>query len=120
MTGELNVLNVGGGDITVVFNQHDTGERAKAIRMLKDMQARGYALLMMLDDGTYTRVVDIDPKRGRYIVQVPEEDVALAGPEAEVVKKKRGRPRGPQRRSTEVSAPIEKRKVTGVARSAGG
>ena len=117
MTGELNVLNVGSGDIAICFNQHDTGERAKAIRMLKDMQARGYALLMQLDDGSYTRVVDIDQTRGRYIVQLPEDKVALAGDEVEVeAPRKRGRQKG----SVKVSAPIQKRKVTGVARSAGG
>lgn len=71
MTGSLSVLNVGAGDIEVVFNQHDEGEREKAVRMLKDMQARGYAILVKLDDGSYVRAKQIDAERGRYILQLP-------------------------------------------------
>lgn len=114
--GELSVLNVGAGDIQVTFNEHDKAERQRAIKMLKDMQSRGYAILVELDDGTYTRAVEIDATRGRYVLQLPEADAHLAGDEAEVVKRKRGRPPGRSR----VSTPIKSRKAVGVARSAGG
>lgn len=72
MTGSLSVLNVGAGDIEVVFNQHDTVERDRALKMLADMQARGYAILVKLDDGSYVRAKEIDHTRGRYIVQLSD------------------------------------------------
>lgn len=119
-TGSLSVLNTGMGDIEIVFNQHDEVERERAMTMLTDMLTRGYAILMRLDDGTYVRVTEIDATRGRYIVQLPAADVAQAGPEADVepaptLKRRRGRPP-----TVRVSAPIETRHATGVARSAGG
>jgi len=72
MTGSLSVLNVGKGDIEIVFNQHDTVERDRALKMLVDMRARGYAILVKLDDGSYVRAKTIDHARGRYIVQIPD------------------------------------------------
>ena len=39
-TGSLSCLNVGAGDIEIVFNNHDRGETKKALRMLTDMAAR--------------------------------------------------------------------------------
>ena len=121
MHGSLSVLNVGAGDIEVVFNQHDAGERERAIGMLKDMQARGYAILVRLEDGSYVRAESIDADRGRYIVQVPT-DTALQAAGAEDVGepaptlKGRRRPR----RGRRMSVPIEGVHAMGVARSAGG
>lgn len=116
MTGELSVLNVGAGDIRVVFNHADQGESAKAIRMLTDMQQRGYAILIELPDGSYTRAQAIDASRGRYVITLPE-DVQLP-PDAEPVPTKRGRGRPRGRRT--VSVPVKTSKAVGVARSAGG
>lgn len=118
--GSLNVLNVGAGDIALNFNHLDEAEAEKAVRMLKDMQARGYAILVRLDDDTYVRAIDIDASRGRYLIQLPEsmplpagaEEIAATDP---ALKKRRGRP--PGRR---VSMPIERAHATGIARSAGG
>lgn len=132
MTGELSVLNVGAGDIRVVFNQADRGESAKAIRMLTDMQRRGYAILIELPDGSYTRAERIDATRGRYVITVPE-DVAVPE-DAELVNVCRcgcgknvspGKTwaRGHHSRkpgSRKVSVPIKTSRAVGVARSAGG
>lgn len=116
MSGSLNVLNVGAGDIEITFDRHDSEDRDRALRMLHDMQRRGYAILVKLDDGTYVRAERIDLNRGRYVVQMPE-DATLEGSEPEAPpKKQRGRPRGKQRRSVDVTAA----QATGVARSAGG
>lgn len=119
MNGSLSVLNVGAGDISITFNQHDTGERDKALRMLKDMQKRGYAILVRLEDGTYTRALEIDETRGCYVIQEPAELPAMTADAGEAspaptgdAPKRRGRPRK--------SVPIEKAHATGVARSAGG
>lgn len=134
MTGSLCVPNVGLGDIEVRFNQHDSAERDKALRMLTDMQKRGYAILVRLDDGSYTRAIEIDTARGCYVVQLPDFDAQVAGaapvgdsPPEQVAgamadaldagvplpaKGKRGRRRA--------SIPITGAHAVGIARSAGG
>lgn len=111
MTGSLCVPNVGLGDIEVRFNQHDSAERDKALRMLTDMQKRGYAILVRLDDGSYTRAVEIDTARGCYVVQLPDGDAQVDGVE---LKPRRGR----KARTSRV--PIERAHAVGIARSAGG
>lgn len=110
--GELAVLNVGAGDIKVVFNQADTGETKKAIRMLKDMQQRGYAIMVQLPDQTYVRAKRIDESTNSYVIVVPDEMVIE---EAVPVLKKRHKRGGKQ-----VKVPIRKSRAVGVARSAGG
>lgn len=133
MDGVVQVLNVGAGDIEVRFNQHQPEERARAIKMLQDMQHRGYAILIRLPDGSYTRALEVDAERGCYIISDPppvtrlqlpasldaEDDAPLveAAPlppvDAEVVMpRRRGRPRK--------SVPIDGTTAVGVARSAGG
>lgn len=112
-TGSLSVLNVGAGDIEVTFNQHSPTERAKAIKMLTDMQARGYAILVRDAEGNYQRAVEFDAARGRYIIQVPEDQPLPADAEEVSPPRRRGRPR-------KVSVPMETMHATGVARSAGG
>lgn len=119
MNGSLSVLNVGAGDISITFNQHDTGERDKALRMLKDMQKRGYAILVRLDDGTYTRALEIDETRGCYVIQEPAElpaGDASPAPTGDAPNDAPVKRRGRHRKSV----PIEKAHATGVARSAGG
>lgn len=132
MDGIVQILNVGAGDIEVRFNQHQPEERARAIKMLQDMQHRGYAILIRLPDGSYTRALEVDAERGCYIISDPPiprarpaalgagdddgpevESVPLPPVEAEaVMPRRRGRPRK--------SVPMEGTTVTGVARSAGG
>lgn len=131
MTGSLCVPNVGLGDIEVRFNHHDSAERDKALRMLTDMQKRGYAILVRLDDGSYTRAVEIDTARGCYVVQLPDFDAQVAGSAPVAMadaladalaggwtcvppptKGKRGRRRA--------AIPISGAHAVGIARSAGG
>jgi hypothetical protein len=134
-TGSLAVLNVGAGDIAVNFNQHDDAEAEKAIGMLKDMQARGYAILVQDADGGYTRAVEIDASRGRYILRLPEgaepaaDAVVLTcrcgcgGKVAEGKTWLRGHHnRKPHSRGkpVKVAVPVRSRHAHGVARSAGG
>lgn len=116
-TGSLSVLNVGAGDIELRFNQHNTEEREKALKMLTDMQRRGYAILVRLDDGSYVRATEIDAERGCYVVQMPEMSTGLdEGPSLPGRRGSRKGPRGRQRRHV----PIERAHAVGVARSAGG
>lgn len=131
MTGSLCVPNVGLGDIEVRFNQHNSEERTKALRMLKDMRARGYAILVKLDDGSYTRAIDIDAERGCYIVQLPEFDAQVAGADpasdTPAEQSRTGLDDGPalptkarRGRKVRTSIPIERAHAVGIARSAGG
>ncbi len=139
MTGSLCVLNVGAGDIEVRFNPHDAAEAAKAIRMLTDMMARGYAVLVRDEDGAYTRAVALDAARGRYVIMLPSADVAAETPlpadaELHTCKCGCGKKIAPgktwakghhnrkpgSRGRVKASVPVTKRHAVGVARSAGG
>ena len=112
MTGSLSILNVGAGDIEVRFNEHQPEEVERAIKMLKEMQARGYAILVKQADGSYVRAVEIDATRGCYIVS---GEVVEPAPATAV-----GRPPSRGRRGRRVSQPIASSHAVGVARSAGG
>jgi hypothetical protein len=130
-TGSLSVLNVGAGDIEIKFNQHDDDEAQKALRMLQDMQARGYAIMVRDEDGKYTRATSIDATRGLYVVTLAaaQETPADAVPRTcecgcggSVKEGKRfihgHATRGRGKR--QVGVPMARRHATGVARSAGG
>ena len=114
MTGSLSVLNVGAGDLEIKFNPHQPEELQRALKMLKDMQARGYAILVREEDGSYVRATSIDAARGPYIISgdapepVPQEGV----PAVEPPKKRRGRP--PR------TVPVGTSHAVSLGRSAGG
>lgn len=129
--GSLAVLNVGAGDICVTFNQEDTGEAAKAIRMLRDMQARGYAILVRMPDNSYVRAHEIDASSGRYVVVVPESSEVPAdavpvtcacGCGATVTAGKKWKIGHHARKpgTRKVSVPVRTSRAVSVARSAGG
>lgn len=114
MTGTVTVLSVGVGDIEVRFNAHEAEETARAIAMLKDMQMRGYAILVKQDDGSYARAVAIDAERAVYIISgEPAAPVSLDAEPVIECPKRRGRPR--RRRQL-----IAGSHAVGVARTAGG
>lgn len=116
--GQVSVLNVGAGDISVTFNSLDEAEGRKAVRMLTDMVRRGYAVCLQLPDGTYQRVTEVDAAHGRYVVQIPEADPL---PDGMAEEPERTRRRGKAARKTRsVSQPISQGKAVGIARSAGG
>ena len=121
-TGSLSVLNVGAGDIEVRFNPHQPEEVERALKMLKDMQRRGYAILVKQGDGSYARAIEIDEKTSCYVIseEVPVEtaappdvEAAAAADEPPVAPRRRGRPPKKQQ-------PIAGSHAVGVARSAGG
>jgi hypothetical protein len=108
---QLNVLNVGAGDIEVRFNHLDDAEAKRAITMLLEMRNRGYAILVRDAEGHYQRAVDIDAKTGCYVLMLPE-GAAVPDDAVAVTPAKRGRKK--------ITVPVTKRSATGVARSAGG
>jgi hypothetical protein len=134
--GELSVLNVGAGDITVTFNKEDRGETAKALRMLKDMSARGYAIMVQLPDHSYVRAKAIDEHTASYVVVLPEDlpvsDAEVAAPAGTcacgcggAVSPGKTWIRGHHHRRGRkgmrtARLPVRRSKAIGVARSAGG
>lgn len=136
-TGSLSVLNVGAGDINVTFNEHDPSETARAVKMLTDMQARGYAILVKLPSGRYARAKEIDGATGHYILMLPEDEaqaVEAATPGAHPVTCEcgcgravtpgkrfvRGHSTKGRRGRRKVAVPVRQAQAVGVARSAGG
>jgi hypothetical protein len=102
--GSLSVLNVGAGDITVNFDPGSPEEVVKGLRMLMDMQKRGYLIAVKLPDGSYVRAVEIDPTAGCYVISLPADAspellatlraVVLDEPDAgDLPRRRRGRPR---------------------------
>lgn len=111
--GSLSVLNAGEGDIQISFNQGDPADTEKALKMLTDMQRRGYGIFVRLEDGSYARAQSIDASRGVYIVTLPE-----AEPTDEPVEEKKATRRRARGRRKEM--PVGSSHAVGVARSAGG
>lgn len=66
--GQVGILNVGAGDTKLTFDPNNPAETIRARRVVKDMLRRGYALLVRLEDGKYTRALDFDEKTGEYII----------------------------------------------------
>jgi len=68
--GELNILNVAGGDNAILIGD-DPQDKIRAGRIIRDMLRRGYALLVEVErDGVkaFERAVDFDEKRCRYVI----------------------------------------------------
>lgn len=84
MPGNLEILNVQGGDVKINFDTTDCAEAIRAKRVITDMLRRGYALLVEVD-GKFQRILEFDEKHGEYIVAdfdplhkvVPEEYAAV-------------------------------------------
>jgi hypothetical protein len=133
MSGTLEILNVGAGDIKISFDHQNCSEAIRAKRIVTDMLRRGYALLVEVEPGKWARATGFDETKGEYLiadfdpVEAAEKDMQEAhligselirrdkdGPPSPPSPKKRGayRKRG--------RAPMEKTKTTAVARSAGG
>src|SRR6266446_2321255 len=72
MTGEVRILNVGTGDIKLIFDKNNPAEMIRSARIVKDMIRRGYALLIEVErpDGTklYQRAWDFKEDTYEYII----------------------------------------------------
>lgn len=129
--GKLSCLSVNDGDIEITFDNQNAAECIRAKRIITDMLGRGYALLVKLEDGTYTRVQKFIEKHGTYIIA--DFDPATDEPkrygqtenkaetqtqesEPTIKKKYAGRGRKPKTQGLQ----MEKSEVVAVAPSAGG
>ncbi len=95
--GMLEVLNVREGHMTFRFDRDDKKETEKARKVITDMLARGYSILVETDSGVH-RVTKFNPKHDYYIVKEIGEDG----------KKKTKK------------FPMKTTKATGIGRTAGG
>lgn len=66
--GELAILNVGDGDTKLSFDPKNPAERIRAARIVADMLKRGYALLIQLPDGSYTRCLEFREDVCEYVI----------------------------------------------------
>ena len=118
----------------MAFNQEDDAEATKAIEMLKDMQKRGYAILVRMPDDTYVRATSIDASSGRYVIQMPVGGIetlpaeatvhtCACGCGAEIAPDKTWKLGHHKRKpggTVRASVPVRSSRAVGVARSAGG
>lgn len=125
--GELNVFNTGAGDIKISFDTNNHPEAIRAKRIITDMLKRGYALLVQLPDGTYTRAKKFDEKTGEYIIADFDNVEAAKHDEKEQQKTetagtwiKGGKQQKKPGAGKEKRVAMEKSKVHAVAPSAGG
>jgi hypothetical protein len=66
--GEVALLNVGEGDTKLSFDPKNPAERIRAARIVADMLKRGYALLIQLPDGSFTRCLEFREDACEYII----------------------------------------------------
>lgn len=114
-SGSLSALNVAGGDVKITFDKDNLPDQIRAARIIKDMLARGYALIIEVD-GAYQRVKEFDEKHNEYIIADFESTKPeIADAEIETPQEtSKAKPRGSKR------VPMASTNAVGVARSAGG
>ena len=130
---EIDCLNCGAGDISLTWNANDPMEIERAMRVVKDMLRRGYALFVKGADGKMTKVKGLDESAGAYLI-ADGPDGSAPAPEPVKEPEPGEDPTYFQRPSQEVQAKVEEAgkkkrgrpvkmshaKVVAVGRSAGG
>lgn len=115
MTGQLDILSCGEGDIKIVFDQNNPLEVERAKRIITDCLKRGYALFVHGTDNALIRVKKFIEGTAEYIIA----DGPAVPPESEPVEEEtKGRAKSAKARWAKVKA--SKVKATVVGRSAGG
>jgi hypothetical protein len=121
--GTLSCLNVSGGDIEITFDTNDCAEAIRAKRIISDMLRRGYALLVKMPDGTYTRALEFDEKQGKYIIaDYDPADIEKEGKsdEQQIETKTEASAPALKNKATRKSVSMDKANTVAVAPSAGG
>ena len=113
MSGYLEVLNIGRGDMKFTFDKDDVQETERAKRCVEDMLRRGYSIFVEHDDGKMSKVKSFDAENEEYIIADGPLYSGDSAPEVagEVAPKKRGRPK---------KVPLKDSKATAVPRTGGG
>jgi len=126
--GNLSVLSVGGGDITLKFDKSNPAEVIRAKRIIKDMLRRGYALLIEVKEGEFQRAVNFDENVGEYIIadydpeEITEPVVKLKENDDEQEEEETAaiEPKARTRKANQKRIKMENANAVAVARSAGG
>lgn len=132
MTGSISILSVYEGDVKINFDTSDLGEAIRAKRIILDMLRRGYALLIKLPDGSYTRALGFDEAVGEYIIadfdpaqatqershESESEEEAATAPQTETETEEEEPKPKPKRGRRRLK--MERTHAVGIARSAGG
>jgi hypothetical protein len=69
--GTVGILNVGAGDIKLVFDKNNPQECIRAARIVTDMLRRGYALMVEVDRGgkkIFQRAIEFREDTCEYII----------------------------------------------------
>src|SRR5437868_5247602 len=98
MIGSLEVLNCAQGHMTITFNKDKKEEANNARRVIEDMLARGYTILVESDDGSIDKVTRFDAKKNEYIIGKT----------------------GDRRKTKPKRIPVASARATGIGRTAGG
>lgn len=117
--GQLEILNVTGGDVKVTFDKDIPGDLRRAQIMLTDMIHRGFAILLEID-GRYQRVTSFDPERNEYIIKVLSEELESEDDEKQA-QEERPKKKSPRRDwPTTKRVPVQSGNAVVIARTAGG
>lgn len=133
--GEVALLNVGDGDTKLSFDPKNPAERIRAARIVADMLKRGYALLIQLPDGSFTRCLEFREDVCEYVIadfdsktaaehdaqeteDGDQQDETSKGPAAPAGTKAPARRRG--RKPATVAVPAASARAVAVAPTAGG
>lgn len=124
--GQLEILNVGAGDMLFKFDQDNQEELKRAKVMITDMLHRGFVLMVEID-GAFQRVTEFDATKNTYTIKVMEEylenemsdEGKSDGKEQTTESKKRNASRG-RPRTIRKEIPIQKTRAVAFARTAGG
>jgi len=133
-TGTVGILNVGAGDVKLVFDNSNPAECIRAARIVTDMLRRGYALLVEVEvDGVkkFRRALDFNAATCEYIIAdfdpveagradrkegEREKETAKTAPSDPAGAATPARGREPRRRGV----PASSTRAVAIARSAGG
>jgi hypothetical protein len=102
--GQLEILNVQGGEVKLAFDTKDCAEAIRARRIIGEMIRKGFVLLVEVErnnEKRFERALSFDDSKGEYIIA----DLTADNGETAVARK---------------SLPMEETTATAVGRSAGG
>jgi hypothetical protein len=135
--GQLEILNVQGGEVKLTFDTKDCAEAIRARRIIVEMIHRGFVLLVEVERNSqkrFERALEFDATKGEYIIAdlianneeiAPDLDLPVESknqnsatkPLIDPKNQNSGtKPRGRPRKRL----PMEETKATAVGRSAGG
>ncbi len=120
MSGGLEILNVGEGDIKLSFDKDNPAERIRAARIVKDMLRRGYVLLVETGPGSdeYVSCNKFDEKTCEYLIADLDPEAAANADEEETKAETKAKTKRRPGRPRKIAA--DKAKAVAISKTAGG